>query len=112
MCENNKKEIIICPRCSGTGFISWTERVSAYDDETIYNVCPMCNGHRVIKKKIEIVYEPVSENEVDLTELLKNRLFKEESYNKQKCDHDFEHEGNDSHRDYYKCKKCGYEYFI
>lgn len=39
-------------------------------------------------------------------------LFEEESYNKQKCDHDFEHEGNDSHRDYYKCKKCGYEYFI
>ena len=28
------------------------------------------------------------------------------------CDHDFEHEGNDSHRDYYKCKKCGKEYFV
>lgn len=25
------------------------------------------------------------------------------------CPHDFEKTGNDSHKDYFKCKKCGLE---
>ena len=47
MIKKSEVEIIICPRCSGTGFISWTERVSNDRDETHYTVCSNCNGHRV-----------------------------------------------------------------
>lgn len=74
MYNDNKTEIIICPRCSGTGLISWEERVSVDDDETHYKVCPTCRGHRVVKKKITIDYELVNENWPDINELLKKRL--------------------------------------
>lgn len=73
MYSNKEKEIVLCPRCNGLGYISWEERVSNDRDETHYKICPTCNGHRVMRKIVETTIEPVSQENVDLEKLLKGR---------------------------------------
>ena len=73
MYDNIKKEIVLCPKCNGLGYLSWEERVSNERDETNYKVCPYCKGHRVMKKIVKTTIEPVSLNNADLDELLKER---------------------------------------
>lgn len=71
MRSRKEKEIVICPRCDGLGYISWEERVSIEEDETRYKICPTCKGHRVIKRIVETTYELISEENADLNKLLK-----------------------------------------
>lgn len=73
MYTNKEKQIVLCPKCNGLGYLSWEERVSNERDETRYKICPYCKGHRVMKKIIETRVEPVSLNDADLNELLKER---------------------------------------
>lgn len=73
MYSSKEREIVMCPRCKGVGLVSWEERVTSERTETYYKVCPTCNGHRVMRKIVETNYEPVSQENVDLEKLLKER---------------------------------------
>lgn len=42
-----KSEIILCPKCKGTG--AEEERSSAYDTKKVK--CPYCSGNRVVVEK-------------------------------------------------------------
>ena len=53
----------------------------------------------------------VVELEIDIKESCKTRdkIEKEIKKIQDICSHNWEYEGHDSHNDYYKCTKCGYE---
>lgn len=52
-----RAEIILCPECSGQGFIMELKRINAYESEEVQNTCFLCKGKRVLKKVTTIKYE-------------------------------------------------------
>lgn len=71
--EGYEEKIILCPRCEGTGYYKWIERVTVDDDETHYRICPTCKGHRVIVEVTEVTHKLVSEDEIKIDDLLKTK---------------------------------------
>lgn len=52
-------EIIVCPECSGKGYLSKIVRQSAYDEEYEDYECYLCDGKRVVNKIITVIYDKV-----------------------------------------------------
>lgn len=57
--RNTTEEIVLCPHCNGKGYISHDERINAYESEAISETCYLCEGKRVVNKKVTINYEVI-----------------------------------------------------
>ena len=57
---STKREIIICPKCEGTGEIRWDELVNYHknDYETHYATCKACAGTGRVVKTTEVTFKP------------------------------------------------------
>lgn len=50
---------VVCPTCKGEGIVHYTKLISAYESERNEQVCPYCNGDRVMTRIIETYYERI-----------------------------------------------------
>lgn len=72
----------------------------------------LCDKHNISEKQISgILYlinvlELINDDNANIYKDLLNEI----EYQQSICKHDLKYIGHDSHYDYYKCSKCGYEH--